>query len=225
MLAGPRGRQGRQTTAPPNTGPYRFVQADALTLRVREGGRTVLVHGLIATGVNADGKREILGFEVTSAEDGAGWLAFFRAWSPAAWPGWCWSPPTRTPGWSRRSPPPCRAQTGKDAERTTFGWRVIGCATLMTETMASRRWRCRWCRWCRWCGWTARRRCRFGVAGSSPGGRNQTSARSSGCGDGFNWAWPANRMRCRALRTGRRWICRCVHRARDQFLRRDREGS
>ncbi len=62
----------------PLDGPYRFVQADALTLRVREGGRTVLVHGLIATGVNADGKREILGFEVTSAEDGAGWLAFFR---------------------------------------------------------------------------------------------------------------------------------------------------
>jgi len=28
--------------------------------------------------VNADGKREILGFEVTSAEDGASWLAFFR---------------------------------------------------------------------------------------------------------------------------------------------------
>ena len=63
---------------PLDGGPYRFVQADALTLRAREGGRTVLVHGLIATGVNADGKREILGFEVTSAEDGAGWLAFFR---------------------------------------------------------------------------------------------------------------------------------------------------
>jgi putative transposase len=63
---------------PLDGGPYRFVQADALALRVREGGRTVLVHGLIATGVNADGKREILGFEVTSAEDGAGWLAFFR---------------------------------------------------------------------------------------------------------------------------------------------------
>ena len=34
---------------PLDGGPYRFVQADALTLRVREGGRTVLVHGLIAT--------------------------------------------------------------------------------------------------------------------------------------------------------------------------------
>ena len=33
---------------------------------------------LVATGVNADGYREILGLHVTSAEDGAGWLAFFR---------------------------------------------------------------------------------------------------------------------------------------------------
>ena len=36
------------------------------------------VHALLATGVNADGHREILGLQVTSAEDGAGWLAFFR---------------------------------------------------------------------------------------------------------------------------------------------------
>jgi len=63
---------------PLDAGPYRFVQADAMTVRVREGGRTVLVHALIATGVNADGKREILGLDITSAEDGAGWLAFFR---------------------------------------------------------------------------------------------------------------------------------------------------
>jgi len=32
----------------------------------------VLVHGLIATGVNGDGKRQIVGFGVTSAEDGGG---------------------------------------------------------------------------------------------------------------------------------------------------------
>jgi putative transposase len=63
---------------PLDASPYRFVQADAMTVRVREGGRTVLVHALIATGVNADGKREILGLDVTSSEDGAGWLAFFR---------------------------------------------------------------------------------------------------------------------------------------------------
>jgi putative transposase len=59
-------------------GPYSFVWMDALTQKVREGGRTVNVHVLVATGVNADGRREILGVEVTSAEDGAGWLAFVR---------------------------------------------------------------------------------------------------------------------------------------------------
>src|ERR1039458_8189849 len=31
-----------------------------------------------ATGVNADGHREILGGDVISAEDGAGWTAFLR---------------------------------------------------------------------------------------------------------------------------------------------------
>jgi transposase-like protein len=65
-------------TRPLDAGPYTFVAADALVLKVREAGRTVNVHALIATGVNADGYREILGLHVTSAEDGAGWLGFFR---------------------------------------------------------------------------------------------------------------------------------------------------
>ena len=63
---------------PLDAGPYTFLAADALTMKVREGGRVVNVHVLTATGVNADGHREILGIDVTSAEDGAGWLAFFR---------------------------------------------------------------------------------------------------------------------------------------------------
>ncbi len=63
---------------PLDGGPYTFVRLDALTQKVREGGRTVNVHCLIATGVNADGQREILGLEVVSSEDGAGWLAFLR---------------------------------------------------------------------------------------------------------------------------------------------------
>jgi transposase-like protein len=63
---------------PLDAGPYTFVAMDALTIKVREGGRIVNVHALIATGVNNDGHREILGLEVTSAEDGAGWLAFPR---------------------------------------------------------------------------------------------------------------------------------------------------
>lgn len=65
-------------TRPLDQGPYTFVAADALVLKVRENGRVVNVHALVATGVNADGFREILGLQVTSGEDGAGWLAFFR---------------------------------------------------------------------------------------------------------------------------------------------------
>ncbi len=65
-------------TRPLDAGPYTFVAADALVVKVREGGRVVAVHALVATGVNGDGHREILGLQVTSAEDGAGWLAFFR---------------------------------------------------------------------------------------------------------------------------------------------------
>jgi putative transposase len=63
---------------PLDAGPYTFPWIDALTQKVREGGRTVNVHALIATAVSAGGKREILGIDVASSEDGAGWLAFLR---------------------------------------------------------------------------------------------------------------------------------------------------
>jgi transposase-like protein len=44
---------------PLDAGPYTFMWIDALTQKVREGGRTVNVHCLIATGVNAGGHREM----------------------------------------------------------------------------------------------------------------------------------------------------------------------
>jgi len=50
-------------TRPPDAGPYTFAAADALVLKVREGGRVVNVHALLAGGVNADGHREILGLQ------------------------------------------------------------------------------------------------------------------------------------------------------------------
>jgi putative transposase len=65
-------------TRPLDAGPYTFVAADALVLKVRESGRVVNVHALLAVGVNGDGHREVLGLQVTSSEDGAGWLGFFR---------------------------------------------------------------------------------------------------------------------------------------------------
>jgi transposase-like protein len=64
---------------PLDAGPYTFVWCDALTIKVREAGRTVNVHALVAVGVNSDGGREVLGLDVAASEDGAGWLAFLRS--------------------------------------------------------------------------------------------------------------------------------------------------
>ena len=64
---------------PLDKAPYAYVWIDALAVRVREGGRIVNVSALIATGVNAEGHREILGLDVATGEDGASWLAFCRS--------------------------------------------------------------------------------------------------------------------------------------------------
>ena len=60
-------------------GPYVFVIPDATVIKVREDHRTVGIHVLYAIGINAEGKREILGCDIATQEDGAGWLAFFRS--------------------------------------------------------------------------------------------------------------------------------------------------
>ena len=59
--------------------PYTFVWVDALMQKVREGGRVLNVACLVAVGVNAEGHREILGVDVTSSENGSGWVAFLRS--------------------------------------------------------------------------------------------------------------------------------------------------
>jgi len=58
-------------------GPFTFVAADALTMKVRENGRVVNAVVLIATGVNADGHREVLGVKVATSETKEAWNAFF----------------------------------------------------------------------------------------------------------------------------------------------------
>lgn len=71
-------------TRPLDQGPYRYPWVDALVHKARqpgpgkEPGRIEGVATLIATAVNAEGTREILGLDVVTTEDGAGWLAFFR---------------------------------------------------------------------------------------------------------------------------------------------------
>ena len=44
-----------------DAGPFTFVTADALTMKVREGGRVINAVVLLATGVNNDGHREFFG--------------------------------------------------------------------------------------------------------------------------------------------------------------------
>ncbi|WP_040158461.1 IS256 family transposase [Mobilicoccus massiliensis] len=58
-------------------GPFTFVAADALTMKLREGGRVVNAVVLLATGVNGDGHREVLGMRVATAETGSVWNEFF----------------------------------------------------------------------------------------------------------------------------------------------------
>jgi putative transposase len=64
---------------PLDQGPYTYLWLDALVHKVREGGRTVSVAAVVAIGVNADGHREVLGTDVITVEDGAGWVAFLRS--------------------------------------------------------------------------------------------------------------------------------------------------
>jgi len=58
-------------------GPFTFVAADALTMKLREGGRVINAVVLLATGVNGDGHREVLGMRVATAETGPVWNEFF----------------------------------------------------------------------------------------------------------------------------------------------------
>lgn len=58
--------------------PYTYLWLDALTQKVREGGRIANIAVVVATGVNAAGAREILGLDLHTSEDGAGWTAFLR---------------------------------------------------------------------------------------------------------------------------------------------------
>jgi transposase-like protein len=68
-------------TRPLDADPYPYLWVDALTMRSREVGSRAHIANvavLVATAVNADGRREILHLDVVTTEDGAGWLSFFR---------------------------------------------------------------------------------------------------------------------------------------------------
>ena len=64
---------------PLDAGPYPYVWLDALTQKVREGGHVVNVAVVVATAVNGQGQREVLGLDCGASEDGAFWLSFLRS--------------------------------------------------------------------------------------------------------------------------------------------------
>lgn len=63
----------------PLEGEWPYVWLDATYLKVRENGRVVSLAAIIATGVNADGRREILGLGLGASEAATFWLGFLRS--------------------------------------------------------------------------------------------------------------------------------------------------
>jgi putative transposase len=65
--------------ARPLSGPYPYIWLDALVVRCRDDQmRMASVCCMVAVGVNAEGRREVLGVELATSEDGAGWTGFLR---------------------------------------------------------------------------------------------------------------------------------------------------
>ena len=60
-------------------GESRYVWVDALYEKVREDDRVESMAVVIATGVNAEGRREVLGFDVIPTETEDGWTQFFKS--------------------------------------------------------------------------------------------------------------------------------------------------
>ncbi|TCS96313.1 mutator family transposase, partial [Pseudofulvimonas gallinarii] len=70
-------RQQRVDVAIERDWPYLWI--DATYVKVREAGRIVSVAVIIAVGVNADGRREVLGMGVGASEAEPFWTAFLRS--------------------------------------------------------------------------------------------------------------------------------------------------
>ena len=62
----------------PIQGEWTYLWLDATYLKVREDGRVVSIAAIIATGVNTDGRREILGLGLGPSEAAVFWLDFLR---------------------------------------------------------------------------------------------------------------------------------------------------
>src|SRR5215211_7720205 len=68
----------RDFLARPIEGDWPYLWLDATYVKVREAGRVVPVAVTVAVGVNADGRREVLGMAVGASEAEPFWLDFLR---------------------------------------------------------------------------------------------------------------------------------------------------
>jgi transposase-like protein len=62
----------------PIEGDWPYLWIDATYLQVRQAGRIVSVAVIVAVGVNADGRREVLGMDIGPSEAETFWTAFLR---------------------------------------------------------------------------------------------------------------------------------------------------
>jgi transposase-like protein len=62
----------------PLEGDWPYLWLDATYLKVRRNGRIVSVAAIVAVGVNADGRREVLGLEIGASEAETFWKEFLR---------------------------------------------------------------------------------------------------------------------------------------------------
>ncbi|MCQ8119989.1 IS256 family transposase [Methylomonas rosea] len=62
----------------PLAGDWPYLWLDATYLKVRQGGRVVSIAAIIATSVNPEGKREILGLGIGASEAKEFWVEFLR---------------------------------------------------------------------------------------------------------------------------------------------------
>ena len=62
----------------PLEGDWPYLWIDATYLKVRQNGRIVSVAVIVAVGVNADGRREVLGMDIGPSEAEPFWIAFLR---------------------------------------------------------------------------------------------------------------------------------------------------
>src|SRR5471032_1567453 len=62
----------------PIEGDWPYLWIDATYVKVRQAGRIVSVAVIVAVGVNADGRREVLGLDIGPSEAETFWTAFLR---------------------------------------------------------------------------------------------------------------------------------------------------